>query len=146
MLLHDNMMEYMRDNFDKQDDPYLGIFWYDPKQDELFGIVRESPEDMQFNRNGEKTGRLLHRVFWQREYHKAKSKGKETRFVGDYTMTPRGRIWEKKGEGFAVTVGEWINKYPNAKEHILFEFNLPQNTVFIIDEHWNIGSGWEGDK
>lgn len=44
-------------------------------------------------------------------------------------------------------VGNWIKNYLEAKNVILSEFELPEaDTQFIIDSHWNIGSGWEGDK
>ena len=146
MIAHNEMIEHMKKNFDKQDEPYIGIFWYDSNEDELFGIQKNPAEDMQFDSNGNKTIRVLHKDFWRKEYHKSKALKRQTRFVGDYTLTPRGRVWEKQGEGFVVTVGEWIRDYPQAKTLIIIEFNLPSNTKFLIDCHWNIGSGWSGDK
>jgi hypothetical protein len=134
MIAHDEMMEHMRNNFDKQDEPYIGIFWFDAKEDELFGIQKHPAADTQFDCNGNKTIRVLHKDFWQKEYHKSKALNKQTRFVGDYTLTPRGRVWEKRGQGFVVTIGEWINDYPQAKELILIEFNLPRDAEFLVDQ------------
>ena len=145
MTAHDQMMEHMRNNFDKQFQPYIGIFWYDSNEDELFGIQKIPSNTVKFDCNGNKTVTVLHKDFWKKEYHKAKALKKQTRFVGDYTLTPRGMVWEKKGQGFIVTVGEWINDYPQSREQILIEFNLPQGTEFVIDIHWNIGNGWSGD-
>lgn len=92
-----------------------------------------------------KTGRMLHKNIWQKEFYKNKDK----RFQGDYTLIPIGRVFEFKKdnkESFKVFVGEWINKYTEAKEQIIEEFNLQnQDIEFIIDEHWNIGQGWSGD-
>jgi len=146
MIAHNEMMEYMQKNFDKQNDAYIGIFWFDSNEDELFGIQKIPANTKKFNHNGNKTITVLHKDFWRKEYFKAKALGKRTRFIGDYTLTPRGRVWEKKDKGFIVTVGEWINDYPQSRELILIEFNLPKETKFVIDKHWNIGSGWSGDK
>jgi len=146
MIAHDEMMEYMKNNFDKQDEAFVGIFWYDKNAKELFGIVKEDPEYVKPNQYGDKTGKTLHRDFWQRQYHRAKAKGIKTQFNGDYTQIPRGRVWQTGNKKTVVTVGEWINDFPEAKELVIFEFNLPDDTEFRIDPHWNIGSGWSGEK
>jgi len=140
-----DMIDYMSANLDKQDLPYVGIFWYDPKKDELFGVVREEPDELMYNAEGNRTTKVLHKGFWQKQYHKAQSLGRATRFVGDFTQMPRGRVWQNKDKGFFVTVGEWIKKYPQAKDFVIIEFNLPNETEFKVYEHWNIGSGWDGD-
>ena len=67
-------------------------------------------------------------------------------YENDYTQVPGGRVWELKDKGFVVTVGTWINKYPEVKKLILYEFDLPDSTEFKIELHWNIGSGWSGDR
>lgn len=60
----------------------------------------------------------------------------------DYTKYPRGRIFEIKNKGFVVCVGKWINDYPRVKRLVTDEFQLPENTEFIIDQHWDLGHGW----
>lgn len=56
---------------------------------------------------------------------------------------PRGRVFEFQDEGFRVYTGKWINDYPNVKELIIKEFQLPiDKTKFLIDSHWDIGHGW----
>lgn len=137
-------IEVMIDSFNEQEEPMVGPFWYDPDKKEVYGQVVALAKDRPFyyshSWNKEvRTGSALHKSIWEREYFRHKDK----RFSGDYTQRPRGRVFEFKGEGFKVFVGEWINKYPEAKEEILFEFQLPkENTEFVIDEHWDIGHGW----
>ena len=54
-----------------------------------------------------------------------------------------------------VAVGEWIKGEINGqqvvdaeqlRELLEDEFNLPEGFEFVVDEHWNIGHGWSGDK
>ena len=138
-----SLKELMQDNVSKQDDIQVGIFWYDPEEDELFGVVTADVEDVPFYKSNlfnteVKTCRPLHYKVWERNSFK----GKDKRFQGDYTLVPRGRVFYVKDKGPVVIVGDWINKYPSAKEQILLEFNLPQSTEFKKDIHWNIGHGW----
>ena len=57
---------------------------------------------------------------------------------------PRGRIFYLPDEDrFVVTTGKWLEEYPEAKELVLEEFDLPaQNTVFEYAIHWDIGHSW----
>lgn len=136
-------IEVMKDSFFTQDDPYIGPFWYDPIKKEVYGnimaLASEKPfyHSIQFNKDV-KTGNALHQNIWKKEEHR----GKDNRFKGDYTLRPRGRVFEFKDEGFKICVGKWINDYPEAKKEILDVFQLPSNSEFIIDEHWDIGHGW----
>lgn len=137
-------IEVMINSFDEQNEPMVGPFWYDPINKEIYGHVVALAKDRPFYyspsfKKEVRTGSALHKAIWEREYFRHKDK----RFSGDYTLRPRGRVFEFKDEGFKVFVGEWINKYPEAKEEILYEFQLPKDkTEFIIDEHWDIGHGW----
>jgi len=136
--------EVMTANIEKQDDGEVGIFWYDPKENELFGIKSADVDDVPFYKSTlfdgaeVKTCRPLHYKVWEREYHR----GKDARFKGDYTLVPRGRIFYVKDTGFVVIVGDWIDDYPEAREEIIAEFNLPEDTKFKKDVHWSIGHGW----
>jgi len=138
------LKELMAENIQYQDDSEVGIFWYDPENDELFGVKSADVNDVAFYKStlfgGKevKTCRPLHYKVWEKEYYR----GKDQRFHGDYTLVPRGRVFFVKDEGFIVVVGDWINDYPQAKLLIISEFNLPANTEFIIDTHWNLGHGW----
>ena len=137
-------IEVMINSFDEQNEPMVGPFWYDPERKEVYGHIVALAKDRPYYyspswKKEVRTGSALHKSIWEREYFRHKDK----RFSGDYTLRPRGRVFEFKDEGFKVFVGEWINQYPEAKEEILFEFQLPkEKTEFVIDEHWDIGHGW----
>ena len=62
-------------------------------------------------------------------------------------MKPNGTLF--------VAVGEWIKGEINGqqvvdaeklRELLEDEFNLPEGFEVVVDEHWNIGHGWSGDK
>ena len=135
------LKELMKENISKQDDAEVGIFWYDPEEQELFGVKSADVDDVEFYKSNlfnteVKTCRPLHYKVWEREYYR----GKDKRFQGDYTLVPRGRVFFVRDRGFVVIVGDWIDDYPEAKEEILYEFNLPQDTQFQKDRHWDLGS------
>ena len=136
-------MEAMIDNMDSQNNPRVGSFWYDVENDMLFGVESQYAEDRPFYHSNQfnadiKTGRALHQDTWKRQ---AKI-GRDKRFSGDYTLVPRGRVFEVKDKGFVVYTGDWINDYPQVKDLIKAEFELPENTEFVKDVHWDIGHGW----
>jgi hypothetical protein len=137
-----NVMQSMSDNFDIQDDPEVGIFWYDEKNDELFGVNKANINDLQFNGNGLKTISILHKTWWQKQKHRLISKGKDPGiFIKDYTLIPRGRIFQKIDNTFQLMCGSWMNDH--IENLIKDEFNL-QNVPFekIVNTHWEIGHGW----
>lgn len=138
-----DMMNAMLESMQYQDEPKVGSFWYDLDNDELFGVYSMLAEDAKPYKSefGEetRTGTRLHEQIWKREYFR----GKDKRFQGDYTQVPRGRVFQI-GNQFVVMTGQWIDDYPQVKDEILFEFDLPNNTEFRKDEHWDIGHGWSG--
>lgn len=79
-------------------------------------------------------------------YGKRALKNKDSRFQAKYTDVPRGCVFEVEDQGFIVCVGKWINDYPEAKAEILYEFQLPNDTEFVIDSHWDLGYGWSDKK
>ena len=141
-----DVIDSMKDNFTIQEDPMVGIFWYDNFEDELFGITSAIASELQFNTNGKKTVGMLHKTWWKRQQEREKAKGKiSKRFSNDYTLMPRGRIFQiENDKSFELMCGSWIN------DHIITlvkdEFNL-QNVSFkvIIDVHWEIGHGWSDE-
>ncbi|MCL2514012.1 MAG: hypothetical protein FWF08_08930 [Oscillospiraceae bacterium] len=140
---YDILMQSMRDNFDIQDEPKVGIFWYDPKRDELFGVYKMGISETDFNHQGRKTISTLHRKIWETEQRKANAAGKaDTVWQGDYTDMPRGRVFQYPSGEMAVMVGSWIDEYTNLCRMIMIEFDLPENTVFMVGKHWEIGHGW----
>ena len=135
--------ELMADNNQYTDDPYVGLFWYDIQNNELFGVYSVLAKDANYFQsdifNGyARTCRPLHYALWQ----KGVNKNRDKRYQQNYTEVPRGRVFEVKDRGFVVCVGKWINDYPEAKNEILEEFQLPDDTEFIIDSHWDLGHGW----
>ncbi|GHT17952.1 hypothetical protein FACS189429_3230 [Bacteroidia bacterium] len=143
----ENMMQLMKDNFEYQEEPKLGIFWYNAAEDVLFGVVKADARDVQFvGKMERKTVSSLHKSWWTKQkmrYRTGREKNKI--FETDYAQIPRGRIFQRKADGvFEVMCGSWMN------EHILDlvtdEFDLQtQKVETVIDEHWEIGHGWSGD-
>ena len=139
--------EIMAHNNQYVDDPYVGIFWYDTENQELFGVYSVLAEDVDYYYSDAfgakvKTCKPLHYALWQ----KRANKNKDSRFQAKYTDVPRGRVFEVENQGFIVCVGKWINDYPEAKTEILYEFQLPNDTKFVIDSHWDLGHGWSDKK
>ena len=144
----DRAMNVMAKNLDNQDSPRIGIFWYDNRNDDLFGVVSSQVSEARVS-DGLASINTLHKDYWKKQYNKLKFKngGQEAYpFIGGYQDTPRGRIfYDVKNDLFVIKIGSWIHDFPNAKSLIIDEFNLQeQNYTFEIDEHWEIGYGWEG--
>lgn len=79
------------------------------------------------------------------EYNRQKHHGDgSTPFIGAYENKPRGRIFYLPDEDrFVVATGKWLEEYPEAKELVLEEFDLPaHNTVFEYAIHWDSGHSW----
>ena len=134
-------LKIMDEFLDKQDEPEVGFFWYDPKDRILFGVTSVPASQVgQINTIGK-----LHKQVWAKEKNKRASQGLPLGlWEGDYKDIPRGRVF-KADDGYLVKMGSWINNYPEAKEKILEEFNLRgQDVEFEIDTHWEIGEGYEG--
>jgi hypothetical protein len=125
----------MRSFNNQNEDPFVGIFWYDSKNNELFGIQSISVNQIPFDNNGKKTFRKTHKDYWKRESYRP---SRDKRIHGDYTMTPRGRVYQLKDNTFKVYVGDWINEYRDkVTDLIKEEFNIDK-FEFIIDEHCGI--------
>lgn len=140
---NNSAIQTMQKDMNIQDDIMVGSFWYDKDNDELFGIdqipanSRNYYDSVQFGAKV-RTGPILHQTRWKKEAIKKKDK----RFSGDYTLIPRGRVFDYEDIGPVVFTGKWINQYPQAKKLIINEFNLPSDTIFYEDDHWDIGHGW----
>jgi hypothetical protein len=136
------VMASMSDNFEIQEDPRVGIFWYDAQEDELFGVTSTIASELPFNANGKKTVGTLHKTWWKKHQERAKAKGQLTsKFMKDYTQTPRGRIFQIEDGHFELMCGSWINAHITSL--VKDEFNLHTGPLeVIVDEHWEIGHGW----
>lgn len=142
-LNRESVMKAMKDNmnYSSEEHSQVGIFWYDIQSDSLFGVNKVDSEDVDFVHTSDgdiKYYKKLHKDIWKKESYR----GKDKRFIGNYTMIPRGRVSFYKDKGYVVFVGDWIDNYPSVKDDILYEFELPKDTNFIKDKHWNIGHGW----
>ena len=86
----------------------------------------------------------LHHEVWAKEYLRAEAKQEETKFTGDYTLVPRGRVaWNINK--FIVLVGKWAKPIEDKlTELIEKEFSVPY-FEFVYDYHWDLGHGWSGD-
>ena len=136
------VMASMSDNFEIQENPKVGIFWYDETGDELFGVTASYADELSFNAHGNKTVGTLHKTWWKKQQERAKAKNELTGiFMKDYTQIPRGRVFQLENGIFELFCGSWIN------EHIISlvkdEFNLGEVQLEVkIDSHWEIGHGW----
>lgn len=142
-----DFMDVMMDNNQYANEPEVGIFWYSPTEKKLFGVNSVQAHEVDFADcklfdQKVKTCGKLHKDAWKKGYYK-----KDPLFNSeDHTQVPRGRVFELEDGSFIVMVGNWIKEYPEAKEAIIYEFNLPEDkTKFKTDEHWDIGHGFSKD-
>ena len=144
---HEAMMRDMR-SFDEPM-PAIGIFWYDPEEHSFFGVGKKELTPKMIE-DAAKDGLpyinypKLHRQVWAKEFFRAEMSGEPTKFKGDYTQIPRGRVtWAVNR--FVVFVGQWAKDIePELTTLLEKEFALPC-FVFRYDEHWDLGHGWSGD-
>ena len=136
------VMSSMKDNLENQEEPRVGIFWYDEANDELFGVSSAGAVELSFDDHGRKTVRMLHKTWWKKQQERAKAKKELTSvYMKDYTLVPRGRIFQRKDGTFELMCGSWINE--NIVNLVRDEFNLQSVPLEVkIDIHWEIGHGW----
>ena len=141
------VMEQMSANRGKDDEPKVGIFWYNRATNQLYGVVSHRVSD--YSKANASDGRItcseMHEDVWKKEFRKQKYQyGGQGPFVGAYQDKPRGRVFYHIDNGtFEVAVGKWIEEYPQAYEEILKEFNLPPDkTTAKYAYHWDIGQSW----
>ena len=131
--------------------PSVGIFWYDPEDHSLFGVrkkeltpreVEEAAEKgkpfINYPQGGHKAAieREESEIYFDfpereqaraelKEYFRAQAKHSKTKFKGDYTQIPRGRVaWTI--DKFIVLVGHWAEPIQEElTELIEKEFALP---------------------
>jgi len=129
--------------------PCVGIFWYDLSDNTLFGVRKKEVTPKMAEEAAEKGLPFinyphLHRQVWAKEFFKAQASHAETKFKGDYTIIPRGRVtWTI--DKFIVLVGHWAEPILDTLTDLIEqEFALPY-FEFVYDEHWDLGHGWSGD-
>jgi hypothetical protein len=152
--------------------PSIGIFWYDPEDHSLFGVGKKelTPKMVEEARakgvdvinypeseygykaaieREESHARMNSSEREQarvklKEYFRAQAKNEETKFTGDYTQVPRGRVaWNVNK--FIVLVGKWAEPVQDELTQLIEDtFHLPY-FEFVYDHHWDLGHGWSGD-
>lgn len=145
----DDAMQLMQSNRGKGDEPMVGIFWYSPGRNDLFGVRSHRISDYQHANSRTEFGSIscseMPEDVWKKEYHRQRYKNEGIGpYVGAYEMTPRGRIfYNPDTEVFTIAVGSWIEQYPQAIPIIVDEFNL-KGTTYVVKtaHHWDIGQKW----
>ncbi|MBQ7272269.1 MAG: type II toxin-antitoxin system YoeB family toxin [Bacteroidales bacterium] len=142
-----SMLRQMEANRGHGNDPKVGIFWYNSAWNELLGVVSHPVRD--YTKANASDGRItcseMHEDVWRKEYNRQKHHGDGSGpFIGPYENKPRGRVFYLMDEDrFVVTVGKWLEEYPQAKALILEEFDLTESkTTFQYAVHWDIGNTW----
>lgn len=145
----DEAMRLMQSNRGKDQEPQVGIFWYSPQRNDLFGVRSHRVSDyVKPNARSEfdiVSCSEMHEDVWKKEYHRQKYKNSGIGpFTGAYEMVPRGRIfYNPDTEVFTIAVGSWIEQYPQAVPIIVEEFNLSGTTYEVkTAHHWDIGQKW----
>lgn len=129
------VLELIKELESIQDDPCVGLFWYDPDENELFGVCSSISTGLPFKPNAllkanARTGDMSHSRVWERESRREK----DPRFKASCDSLLRGRVVEIENDGYKVYTGDWIKEHPSTKRLILDEFQLPEDkTEFIRD-------------
>ena len=136
----------MKDFEAEEIEPMVGIFWYLPEEHRLFEVYASSLSQSKMV-NGRTTYHKLHKTIWQAKKCRDRAKGKEKSvYYQDYTQLPRGRVFYDNGK-FIVKVGSWYKPYEaELRELVEDAFNLPDNFIFEIGKHWELGHGWNEDQ
>ena len=141
------MIQEMKKYFSEE--PEVGLFWYDNKNDELFEVHSIPISRL---KSDSTTHPKLHKTIWQslkmKALHKRDLKKEYNPiYLNDYTVVPRGRVFYKNGVFYIVT-GNWINDNTDyIVQLIIDEFNLQDQKVKLkYDSHWDIGHGWSTER
>ena len=107
----DEARRLMESNRGKDDEPKVGIFWYDPRKNDLFGVRSHRVSDYVKANSRSEFGSIscseMHEDVWKKEFHRQKYKnGGIGPFTGAYEMVPRGRIfYNPENKEFTIAVG-----------------------------------------
>ena len=133
---HRQTIETMERFLDIQDNPKVGVFFYDPNLKVLYGVVALLLENLINNQEGLVTVRTSHREIWDKAVRKQQEKyNGEGPFQGEYENALRGYVaYNPCDNVFECHVGDWFNKYPEALDGIIEEFDLSGcNHRVVID-------------
>ena len=142
-----DMMDAMNANLEEQENPKVGIFWYSPIINDVFGVVSvDAHSQAKIEHRNAVSCKELHKYVWKKRFNYYKYHGGSNLFVGDYKNTPRGRVFYLPNEDeYDIMVGSWINEHNEAIEKIKEAFDLNKeglNVKVKIGIHWEIGMGY----
>ena len=149
-LTHSEKEAIMKDmkSFDEPM-PAVGIFWYDPEEHDFFGVYKKELTPKMVEDAADKglpyiNYQTLHRQVWQKQYFKALAKHEPTKFSGDYTQVPRGRVaWAV--DHFVVFVGQWAKDIEEELTALLEKYFALPSYEFKYDDHWDLCPGSSAD-
>ncbi len=117
--------------FKIEENPSVGIFWYDSASHSLFGVRKQKVTPVQMETAACDGLPFIiypetNEEVWQQE-----------KFPGDYARTPRGRVsWVVNR--FVVLVGSWARPIEDELTALLqAEFSLPALEL-VYDGHWDV--------
>lgn len=129
--------------------PSVGIFWYDQNEKDFFGVCKSELTPKMVEEAAEEglpfiNYTKLHRQIWAKEYYRAQANNEQTKFTGDYTQIPRGRVaWNINK--FIVLVGQWAEPIQDELSDLIEKYFHLSYFEFVYDPHWDLGHGWSGD-
>ena len=128
---HNVQMEDMK-SFDEQM-PCVGIFWYDPEDNTLFGVRKKELTPQMVEESRAKGVDVIDYPISSLLHQPSDIKQREC-----------GRVaWNVNK--FIVLVGKWAEPIQEELTELLEqEFSLPY-FEFVYDHHWDLGHGWSGD-
>lgn len=135
-------------SFMQSDCPKVGIWWYDDSIHDFFGVYSTRTQDIPLDSNGRRVYPRMHYQTWKKDHLREVAQGVplvEQRFCGDYTSIPRGRVNEEDGK-YVVYVGSWIKGKETIIDALIEIYFDIDEFVYRVDEHWELGHGWSGDK
>lgn len=133
---HRRTIEAMEPFLEIQDKPKIGIFFYDANLNVLYGVVAVLLESLAKNQGELMTVRTTHHEIWDKGVRKQKEKyNREGPFQGEYENAFRGYVaYNPCDDVFELHVGDWFNKYPEALNEIIEEFDLSGCNIKTIIE------------
>ena len=145
--LYQRAMDAMDATLGEQENPKVGIFWYSPQLQDVFGVVAiDAATAPKSGNSGLRTCKELHKYIWKKQYNYDKAHNVNSPFHGDYKYTPRGRVsYDDELDEYHVMIGAWLNDYPEARDKIRAAFNLTDPNLHVTFErgiHWEIGMGY----
>ena len=145
--LYRRAMAAMDATLGEQENPKVGIFWYSPQLQDVFGVVAiDAATAPKSGHSGLRTCKELHKYIWKKQFNYDKAHNISSPFHGDYKYTPRGRVfYDDELDEYHVMIGAWINDCPEAKEKIRAAFNLTDPNLHVTFQrgiHWEIGMGY----